>query len=58
MNVKSRVSVNPDRIRLAREQAELLLNHLQLENPDLDFLRSHAMTLLQFVDEEGERETV
>lgn len=40
----------PDRVRLALEQARLIVSHLEGRSPDLTFVQVHALALYQFVD--------
>lgn len=43
--------LNQERARLALEQAQLLVQHLETTaSPDMRFVRTHALTLLQLVD--------
>jgi hypothetical protein len=49
--MSSQRSTDGDRVRLALEQARLLVEYLEgVDGPDCRFVRDHALTLLQLVD--------
>lgn len=42
--------VDPRQIHFIREQCELLEQHLHSEKPDFEFVRRHALLIIQLCD--------